>query len=115
MTTQRKSESDSSVRDISAPRLTGRVAPPPFIRVPIRKEPVEPGPPAKDPGKATAQVPGNPAPPSDPIAFVMADAPEDPRRPVRHGVLEHVFFDGHLELRLWWEAESPLSKSAIEL
>jgi len=115
MTTQRKTESDSSGRSISGPGIVRRVAPPPFIRVPIRKKPVEPSPPPGDPEKPTSEVPGDPAPPSDPIAFVTVDGPENPGQPVRHGLLEHVFFDGDLELRLWWEADAPLNRSAIKL
>jgi hypothetical protein len=63
----------------------------------------------------TADPPAEQAQQPEPIAFVMADASGDPQRPIRHGLLEHVFFDGDLELRLWWEAEGPLGKAGIEL
>jgi hypothetical protein len=117
MTTERKTESGSSLPDISATGITCGVAPPAFtLRVTLRNEPA-----ADTTGTRTDSVPSSAearaeqALQPEPIAFVMADAPDDPQRPIRHGFLEHVFFDGDLELRLWWEADGPLHKAAIEL
>lgn len=53
-----------------------------------------------------------------PVEQVVRDQPIDQsgaRHQVRHGLLEQVFFDGSMQLQLWWESEGHLHPAAIEL
>ena len=129
MTTQRKTVSGSSLRDINTTGVICGVAQPAFtIRVTIRQEPAagttgtrlraatDPEPRLPEAAtKENVEARAEQALQPGAIAFVMTDAPDGPQRPIRHGFLEHVFFDGDLELRLWWEADGPLHKAVIEL
>jgi hypothetical protein len=103
MTSQRKTDAEGRVRDVNAANVASRPTPSAFT-LRVARQAAQPPP-----------VPARAAKVQDPIERVMEEAPTDPRRPVRHGLLEQVFFDGDLELRLWWESDSPLSKSSIEL
>jgi hypothetical protein len=72
---------------------------------------------------ANVQPPGpRPLPPMlpaearQPAPEPAAARPEEPgRHQVRQGVLEHVYFDGPMQLELWWEGEGLPHPGAIEL
>jgi hypothetical protein len=54
-------------------------------------------------------------PPAEQVAGGQPIDPSAARQPVRHGLLEQVFFDGSMQLQLWWEGEGHLHPAAIEL